>query len=388
MARRDATNSHKGPKGAKSGKGRKGSGFTISGILDMAASGKESLDAMDAEVRIRVHVGAGCDRGLVLAAKEALRAERAGGVVEVMAMEAPAAGLPDPDAAVVLGGAREPGAAALIRLYLACEIPCAYVASSALDAPDVSSHSDAGSLFEALGVSEPAVLGPRLGSWLAGAVDNPIALAANFAFCRPAVCSRLTAACAAENAAVGAIAFIPGSDFPIMCASQVKLALDIAAAHGSGIEPARALEVAGVVGAGLAYRGVARGVAGLVPGFGWLLKAGMGYAGTLATGRAVQARFEGVALAFPVAGGGDCAGAGDASAALPAPAADAGRGSSARKPIFARARRGRAESAPAPAASASSDNDGYLDLGQVGGRAAAKDAPWGEGEAEGGAHES
>lgn len=289
MARRDASKARKGNK-------KKGGGFTLSGILDMASAGKESLDAMDAEVRIRVHVGSGCDRALVLAAKEALRAERAGGIVEVMGIDAPGAGSPDPDAVVVLGGANEPGAGPLIRYYLACEVPCAYVASSALDAPDLSGSDAAEGLFEALGVSEPSGLAPRLAEWLAGAVENRIALAANFAFCRPAVAQRLTAACAAENAALGAIAFIPGSDFPIMTASQVKLALDIAAAHGAGLEPGRAMEVAGVVGAGLAYRGVARTVAGLVPGFGWLLKAGMGYAGTFATGRAVQARFEGVWL--------------------------------------------------------------------------------------------
>ena len=76
-----------------------------------------------------------------------------------------------------------------------------------------------------------------------------------------------------------------------MCASQAKLALDIAACYGNGVELSRVLEVVGVFGAGLAYRGVARAAAGLVPGLGFLLKAAMGYAGTVATAKAVQARF-------------------------------------------------------------------------------------------------
>ena len=76
-----------------------------------------------------------------------------------------------------------------------------------------------------------------------------------------------------------------------MCASQAKLALDIAACYGNGVELSRALEVAGVFGAGLAYRGVARAAAGLVPCLGFLLKAAVGYAGTVVTAKAVQARF-------------------------------------------------------------------------------------------------
>ena len=50
--------------------------------------------------------------------------------------------------------------------------------------------------------------------------------------------------------------------------------------------------MAGVVGAGFAYRALARTLLGLIPGVGWALRAGMGYAGTVATGNAIKARFE------------------------------------------------------------------------------------------------
>ena len=43
------------------------------------------------------------------------------------------------------------------------------------------------------------------------------------------------------------------------------------------------------MGAGFGYRTVARTVAGAVPGFGWALKAGMGYAGTHTTARVIHA---------------------------------------------------------------------------------------------------
>ncbi|MDO4849188.1 MAG: hypothetical protein Q4B45_05405 [Coriobacteriia bacterium] len=306
--------------GSASKNGKKGSGFSASRLFDIASSGKEALDSMDGEVRIRVHVGAGCDRALALAAKEAFSAERPGGFVEVMWMEAPAATSADPDAAVLIGGPSEPGAGPLARFYLACGVPCAFVCESALDAPDLALDDASRRLYGVVAASSPAALAPNLAPWLARHVGNPIALAANFAFCRGAVVSRLASACAAENAAIGAIPLFPGSDFPVMCASQAKLALDIAAAYGNGLAPSRAVELAGVVGAGLAYRGVARAVAGVVPGLGWALRAGMGYAGTMATAKAVQGRFE----AFSRGGAEKPAGPAPAAGSVPALSGPAG----------------------------------------------------------------
>jgi uncharacterized protein (DUF697 family) len=324
MARRAQTTSRK----------KKGSGFSASSIFDIASSGKESLDAMNGEVRIRVHVGSGCARELVVAAKEALVAERPGGIVEVMGLEAPAVGAADPDAVIVLASPDETGAGPLIRFYLACEVPCALVAESALDVPEYGNGADG--LFGVVSASSPEALPSKVGQWLSDHVDNRIALAANFPCCRDAVVSALANTCAVENAAIGAISFIPGSDFPLMTVSQAKLALDIAASYGCGLEISRAAELAGVVGLGLAYRGIARTVAGLVPGLGWAFKGAMGYAGTVATAKAVQARFE----------------AGDKLSGLGAKGSDAGEA-----PISADAEVVRL---PAPAAASSDSADDYL----------------------------
>lgn len=305
---------------------KKGSGFSLSGLLDVASSGKESLESMDGAVRLRVHVGRGCDRSLVLAAKDALRAERPGGVVEVMGLDAPAASAADPDAVVVLAAADEPGAGPLVRFYLACEVPCALVAESALDAGEFGSGSEG--LFGVVSASSAEALPAKLGSWLCDHVDNRVALAANFACCRDAVVASLAKTRALENAALGAISLVPGSDFPLMTASQAKLALDIAAAYGCGLAPSRAAELAGVVGLGLVYRGVARTAAGLVPGFGWVLKGAMGYAGTVATAKAVQARFEGAEALASRKGAAEkdpaAPASGDLIVALPAAAPDEG----------------------------------------------------------------
>lgn len=266
-----------------------GASFSISGLIDVLASGMESLDSMEDGLRIRVHVGAECPRELALAAKEALSAQRAGGAVEVMGLCMPVVSAAAPDAVVVLAAAHEVGLRPLLSAYLAQGVPCALVAETLLEIPGLDEEGCAG--VGLVCASDADALGPKLAEWLSGVVPNPVALAANFPFCRDAVVNRLAARSAAENAAVGAISLIPGSDYPIMCASQAKLALDIAACYGNGVELSRALEVAGVFGAGLAYRGVARAAAGLVPGLGFLLKAAMGYAGTVVTAKAVQARF-------------------------------------------------------------------------------------------------
>lgn len=280
-------------KGAASARGKKGSAFSVAGLVDVAMSGKSSADAMDEPVRIRVHVGRGADRALACAVRDALSAERPGGAVEVLPLAAPPAGTLDPDAVVLVAGPGEPGCAPLARFYAGAGIPVGFVCETALDAPDPGLPPELAGSFSAVAASEPGHVPAKLGEWLAAHVGARIALAANFACCRPAVVRSLIASCALENAAVGAAEFIPGADFPVMCASQAKLALDIAAAHGEGLSPARAAELAGVFGAGLAYRAGARTALGLVPGLGWALKAGVGALGTVATGRAVEARFSG-----------------------------------------------------------------------------------------------
>lgn len=259
---------------------------TFARILEVLSSGRAALRGQDETVTLRVHVDPTCPRALALATKRALVAERAGGVVDVMGL-APAEDGAHPDAALVLVGAAE--VSALVSLYARSGVPVAMVAEGALDVPGVELPEQAAALVGVVAASSAASLEDKLAAWLVSATDKHLALAANFAFCRDAVCDALVSRCALENAAVGAISIIPGSDLPIMCANQAKLALDLAAAHGRGLEPARLLDLLGVLGAALAYRTLARTASGVVPGVGALVKAGVGYGGTVATATAVRA---------------------------------------------------------------------------------------------------
>ena len=168
-------------------------------------------------------------------------------------------------------------------------IPCAVVVESAVEAQQIADTLyNTGLISIVAGTTEEALF-DRLSSWIATATEKSVSFAAAYPLCRTQVVKQITAACAKENAAIGAVAFVPGSDMPLMTARQIRLALDITAAYNINMSVETIAELLGVVGAGFGYRTVARTVAGTVPGFGWALKAGMGYAGTHTTARVIHA---------------------------------------------------------------------------------------------------
>ena len=95
-----------------------------------------------------------------------------------------------------------------------------------------------------------------------------------------------------QNAGVGLFTIIPGADLPIMTLNQAKMLLMIAAAYGESLSMERVKELACVVAGGFACRAVARQLVGVVPALGWAIKAGIGYSGTYAMGRAAIDYFE------------------------------------------------------------------------------------------------
>ena len=167
-------------------------------------------------------------------------------------------------------------------------IPCAIVVESAVEVRQVPELLSSTHCFEVItGTSEEALF-DHLSSWIVGATDKFVSFAAAYSFCRAKVITQLVSSCAKENAAIGAVSLVPGSDMPLMTARQIRLALDISSAYNVSISFETIAELLGVVSAGLGYRTIARGAAGVIPGFGWVLKAGMGYAGTYTTAKIIE----------------------------------------------------------------------------------------------------
>ena len=133
----------------------------------------------------------------------------------------------------------------------------------------------------------------RMGEWVVAACrEKRLALALSFPFVRKPLSLEAVSATSLQNAGIGLVLFIPGADMPLMTLNQAKMLLQIAAAYGEPMSAARVKELAAIVAGGFACRSVARQVAGVVPGVGWAVKAGVGYAGTKAMGLAAIEYFE------------------------------------------------------------------------------------------------
>jgi uncharacterized protein (DUF697 family) len=117
-------------------------------------------------------------------------------------------------------------------------------------------------------------------------------LAARLPSLRPAIVRAIVKAFARENGAIGAAVFVPGADLPLLTLNQLRMVLRIAAAYEENLGRERALEILSVTGAAFGFRAIARQLAGLVPGPGWVYKGGVAYAGTRALGEAAIAYFE------------------------------------------------------------------------------------------------
>ena len=146
-------------------------------------------------------------------------------------------------------------------------------------------------------ISLPAASGEKLVSELAprivGALDEDylIPLGRGYPALRRAVCEEVIRKNARQNALIGALP-VPGADLPVMTANQARMVLNIASVHGEELSLERARELAGVLAAGFGFRALGRQVVKLVPVGGWAAAGVIGYAGTLAMGRASMLYFE------------------------------------------------------------------------------------------------
>ena len=262
----------------------------ISDALDVLKAGQSAQDSAQSPFMILVLVAEDAPRELVLAVKDALQADCIGGEVDVIALDSYASFVSIPDAAIILCGDDVSLSRAAAQYFADLSVSVACVAETSLELPKV--EGDSASRVKGISSASPERAVKNLAHWLVYATDKHIAIATNFEFCRDDEVKRLTTECAAQCAAVGALGFVPGADLPVMCANQSKLALQMATIYGLDLNLSRVGDVAGVVGAGFVWRALARQLVTFVPGIGWVLKAGIGYAGTIATASALRAKLD------------------------------------------------------------------------------------------------
>ncbi len=264
-------------------------------VFDTVRSGTQIQKEREKPVRIAVFVEFDAPDELVESVREHLRPASAGARLHIEVAEPGTKLMVDPSADAVVGiaGSGKGGLSESLAAARERAVPTALVAL-AEDRDGVARRFDH-PLLDTLANEDPSeAVALELGDWLSMRIPaKRLALAHNFAFMRRAVALEHVRNTALQNALIGAVTIIPGADMPLMTANQAKMVLQIAAAYGEVLGAERAKELLGVVGGAFAFRTAARQVVGMVPGFGWAIKGGIGYTGTLAMGYAAIKYFEG-----------------------------------------------------------------------------------------------
>lgn len=261
-------------------------------IRDLLSSGAKLRDEREKPLRIAVYIDAEAPEGLVDALKIALHPQMGSARLHVEAV-VPGDILVVDDSADVVIAAAGPGDTLAPSLARARDRFIPTVVLVADQDRDAAARRLGQPVLDTLCEESIDDLMYQLGTWLADRLGGKrLALASNFAFVRKAVAQESVKATAFQNAVIGGVAIIPGADMPLMTANQAKMIMQIAAAYGEPLGAERVKELAAVVGGAFAFRTIARQAVALIPGFGWALKAGIGYSGTLAMGYAAIDYFE------------------------------------------------------------------------------------------------
>ena len=261
-------------------------------IREIVSSGTKLREERERPVRLAVFVDVAAPDALVETLREALRPQTSGAMLHVEACAPGETLLVDPtaDAVVAITG---PGDTLARSIASSREKFVPTVVLALGESATAVSHRLNQPILDTIIGEEPEHLVRALGAWLGERVSSKrLALAANFPFVRRAVAEESIKATSFQNGVIGFVAVIPGADMPLMTANQAKMILQIAAAYGAPLGAERVKELAVVVGGGFTLRAIARQLLDFIPGFGWALKAGIGYSGTLAMGYAALEYFE------------------------------------------------------------------------------------------------
>ena len=219
----------------------------------------------------------------------------------------------DDIALIVAGESRTIGSAAAV--LRAAEIPVAVVTTlpatvnriasegkHAIPDGDIISPVEFGDAVEDYDISREPIaltdelttaLDERLGRWIIAVCEEKcLSFAVAFPFMRRCLALDSIQATSLQNAAIGLIPFIPGSDLPIMTANQAKMVLQIATAYGQPLDKDRLIELAAVVGSAYVWRTIARTLIEFIPVVGFIVRPGVAFGGTAAVGHAAMGYFE------------------------------------------------------------------------------------------------
>ncbi|ERI04764.1 hypothetical protein [Atopobium sp. oral taxon 810] len=268
--------------------------FSLSRVLELLNESKSSDEQRCAPTHTLVIIDMSAPREVALELKRLLSAEQSSAELSIKELEYGVGGTLVPDLAIFVVGSQLALVAKEAKRLAEAGVPCALIAESSLDLPSFDNLDESfKDLLTPIAVSNIADLAKPLAQWMVEASDKAVAFAASYSFCRQTLIDSLILLCAAQNAAVGAVDIIHGSDFPIMTVNQIKLALSIAAASGRSLSPSFLIDTALVLACGLSWRQIARSMSNILPIGNWLGRGAMGFAGTMATAQLLEAQNDG-----------------------------------------------------------------------------------------------
>lgn len=264
-------------------------GIPIDKLVQAVRSGIDIRRSADENVRIAVFVDRSASAFLVSTLRDALVPQTPSALVRVDPIDRASTALrPDTDLALVVSCGSE-GLERAVQDVIVAGVPTVVVAESSVEAPFIARDTRMLGLITA---TDSVHLLDSLARWILDHTEKDVAFARNFPFMRVAASFKVVASASAANLATGALVFIPGADFPVMTLTQVGMMLRLAGIHGKPLKSDRLYELAGVIGAALGLRGLARFGSSRVPRASFAIKALIGGVGTLAVGLGLSALYE------------------------------------------------------------------------------------------------
>lgn len=241
---------------------------------------------VDAPVRVGVYVDGSATRFLIDTVREAFVPQTTSALVRVERLgENPITVKPDTDVALVLSCGSDRLQPAVQEIIVA-GAPTVVIAEASVEVPFIGADTP---MLGLIAATDADHLFEELARWILDRTEKASAFAANFTFMRAAAANRAISSTALANTATGALAFIPGADFPVMTVAQLGMMLQLSGIYGKPLRPERGYEAAGIVAAAVALRTLARFAARRAGRASFIVKALVGGAGTYAMGCALSA---------------------------------------------------------------------------------------------------
>lgn len=140
---------------------------------------------------------------------------------------------------------------------------------------------------------EVTKLNDRIGGWICAVLPNKeTAFARTFNFVAHGVARDCVMLTSAQNTAIGALPIIPGADFAILTANQVKMLIQIAGCYGHDISKDMIKEIGAILVCAFGFKRFASGLKKFIPVLGPVIGGGVAGGGTYALGVAIIEYFD------------------------------------------------------------------------------------------------